>query len=199
MRAIVQTLTGWGAAGVFILAALDSAGIPIPGGVDALLVVLAAAAPAMAYFDAAAAIVGSAIGSMFLFYLARKGGQRYLDARTASGRAATFRAWFRRYGLLTVFIPAVLPIPLPLKVFVLSAGALGVRPATFLGVILAARLPRYLGLAYLGAKVGENSLDYLRQHAWHLAAIAAALFVVLYLALRVADRIRGGRLAAEPS
>ncbi len=184
---------------MFLLAALDSAGIPIPGGVDALLVVLAAAAPAGAYFGAAAAIVGSAIGSMFLFYLARKGGERYLEARTASGRAARFRIWFQRYGLLTVFIPGILPVPLPLKVFVLSAGALGVRPAAFLAVILAARVPRYLGLAYLGAKVGENSLEYLKQHAWHLAAIAAALFAVLYLALRVADRIRGGRLAAEPS
>jgi membrane protein DedA with SNARE-associated domain len=109
------------------------------------------------------------------------------------------RAWFLRYGLLTVFIPAVLPIPLPLKVFVLSAGALGVRPSTFLLVVLAARAPRYLGLAFLGAKLGGNSADYLKQHMWHLLGLAVALFVVLYAAMLLAGRYRSGRMAENPS
>lgn len=194
LRAFVQTLAGWGPAGIFALALLDSAGIPLPGGVDIFLIVLGASSPGAACAAALAAVAGSAIGCMILFSAARKGGQAYLDSRTASGRPAKLRAWFLRYGLLTVFIPAVLPIPLPLKVFVLSAGALGVRPATFLLVVLAARAPRYLGLALLGAKLGEGSADYLKQHMWHLLALAGVLFIVLYAALRFAGRDRSGRM-----
>jgi membrane protein DedA with SNARE-associated domain len=95
-----------------------------------------------------------------------------------------FRLWFHQYGLLTVFIPALLPIPLPVKVFVLSAGALGTRPSTFLMVVLAARIPRYFGLAWLGARLGEESLPWLYAHKWHLTAFAVALFAVLYLMVR---------------
>ncbi|MCC6394040.1 MAG: VTT domain-containing protein, partial [Bryobacterales bacterium] len=143
MKKIVAVLTSWGPFGLFVLAILDSAGIPLPAAVDALVVATAAVNPASAYLDAAMAVFGSAIGSMVLFYIGRKGGEAYLDRITASRPTHRFREWFQTYGLITVFIPALLPIPMPLKVFVLSAGALGVKPLHYLLVILAARIPRY--------------------------------------------------------
>ena len=95
------------------------------GGVDALVVLVSALDSSRAYWAAAAAIVGSVAGSLGLFYIARKGGEAYLLRHTTSGRGARLRAWFLEYGLLTVFVPAFVPvIPLPLKIFVLSAGAL---------------------------------------------------------------------------
>lgn len=188
MRAFVQLLTSWGAAGIFLLAILDSAGIPLPAAVDALVLAVAAVQPAAALVDAAVAVLGSLTGSYILFALARKGGQAYLDRVTASGRAARFREWFQRYGLITVFIPALLPIPMPLKVFVISAGALGVRTRQFLLVMLAARVPRYFGLALLGARLGENSLPWLKAHAWHLLGFAVLLGFALGLGMRALDR-----------
>jgi undecaprenyl-diphosphatase len=176
--------------GLFLLAAIDSAGVPIPAGVDALVVLLAVADPARAWVAALVAVAGSVIGSYILYLIARRGGRAYLDARTQSGRAAKFREWFQRYGLLTVFIPTLLPIPLPMKVFVLSAGAMSVSPAAFLAVVALARLIRYLGLAWLGGQVGERSLDYLKQHVWHLLGLAALLFAVLYLMARAVERRR---------
>lgn len=175
---------------MFLLAAIDSAGVPIPAGVDALVVLLAVADPGRAWIAALVAVTGSVIGSYILYLIARRGGRAYLDARTEAGRAARFREWFLRYGLLTVFIPTLLPIPLPMKVFVLSAGAMGVSPTAFVAVVAAARLLRYLGLAWLGAQVGEQSLDYLKQHAWHLLGFAALLFAVLYLMARAIERRR---------
>lgn len=185
MRGFVKILTSWGPFGMFLLAVFDSAGIPLPAAVDALLVTLAVVDPAAAYLSAAVAILGSSIGSMFLFYVARKGGQAYLDRVTAgSPRAHKFRLWFQEYGLVTVFIPALLPIPLPLKVFILSAGALGVSPLQFLLVILAARIPRFLGLAWLGAEFGEHSLSFLKDHIWQLLAFAVLLGAALMLLIR---------------
>ena len=62
--------------------------------------------------------------------------------------------WFHRYGLLTVFIPALTPIvPLPLKVFVISAGALRAPFVKFLAVIVVARVIRYFGEVYLGIQL----------------------------------------------
>jgi len=164
--------------------------LPIPAGVDALLITVSALDPKSAYWCAALAVAGSLGGSVLLFYLARKGGQRYLEKHTRQGRGAMFRRWFQKYGLITVFIPALLPIPMPMKVFVFSAGALEIRYATFLAVVLAARIPRYFALAYLGAKVGENSISYLKDNAWELIGIAAALFVILILMVRISEQWR---------
>lgn len=184
MKAIVQVLTSWGPLGLFFLAIFDSAGVPLPTAVDALLVATAAVSPPQAYFSAALAVVGSAIGCMFLFSVARKGGEAYLQRNASGEKALRFRAWFHTYGLITVFIPCLLPIPMPLKVFVLSAGAFGVNPRKFLLTVLAARIPRFFGLAYLGAQLGENSGAWLKQHAWHIAGFAVLLAAVLVLAVQ---------------
>jgi membrane protein DedA with SNARE-associated domain len=186
---LVALLESWGPAGAVLLAVLDSSGVPLPASVDIMLLVVGASQPGKAYLTAALCIIGSAIGSMFLFYLARKGGQVYLDRHTISPRARKFREWFGQYGLVTVLIPTLVPlIPLPLKVFVLSAGALGVRPRAFLLTILAGRIPRYLGLAYLGSQLGSDALGWLQDHRWHLLAVALSLFAVLLLLVKIAGR-----------
>ena len=187
MAKLVAVLQALGPLGAFVLAALDSAGVPLPTGVDALMVLIGAVSPGAAWLAAACAVVGSAAGTLVLFYLARKGGQAYLDRQKLSPRAARFRDWFRRYGLITVFIPNLLVIQLPTKVFVISAGALGVRPVPFLAVVLAARLPRYFGLAWLGTQLGDQTLPWLKQHAWHTAGIAVVLCAALYLLIRWAE------------
>jgi uncharacterized membrane protein YdjX (TVP38/TMEM64 family) len=128
---------------------------------------------------------------MFLFSIARKGGEMYLNRHTISPRTRKFRAWFGHYGLVTVFIPTLVPfIPLPLKVFVLSAGALGVKPLTFLLTILAGRIPRYFGLAYLGSQLGDNAFAWLQDHRWQLLAGAAILFVALMGLVKIAGQRR---------
>ena len=82
-------MASWGPWGVLLLAVLDSGGIPIVGGVDALVVAVAAIDHSQAYWAAAAAIAGSVGGSLFLFFLARKGGEVYLHRHTLSSRGDT--------------------------------------------------------------------------------------------------------------
>lgn len=188
MRKFVDTLVGWGPFGVFALAVLDSAGVPLPGGVDALVLLISVMRPDDAWMSAVAAIIGSVIGSWFLFTLARRGGEAYLERHTISPRTLRLRVWFQRYGLITVFIPALLPIPLPLKIPVLCAGALGVRRRMFLGVMIAARIPHYLGLAWLGKQLGSDAGGWLKSHVWYIAGFALLLFVLLYLFARFLDR-----------
>ncbi len=168
------------------MAIADSTGVPMVGGVDALIVLIAVISPMQAYLAAAAAILGSLVGSLILFLIARKGGEEYHRHHTSTARETWLRAWFHEYGLLTVFVPAFVPIiPLPLKIFIISAGALEESPITFSIVLLAARVPRYLFLAWLGSRLGADTLPYLRQHIWQLVLLTCALFVVLYTGVRV--------------
>jgi membrane protein YqaA with SNARE-associated domain len=156
------------------------------GGVDAGIVLIAIASRSQAYLAATTAVLGSLAGSLFLFLVARKGGEEYHRHHTSSSRGNRFRAWFHEYGLLTVFIPAFVPIiPLPLKIFIISAGALEESTWTFSMVLLAARVPRYFFLAWLGTRLGADTLPYLRQHIWELVLIASVLFVMLYAAVRI--------------
>ena len=90
--------------------------------------------------------------------------------------------------LLTMLLALVPFIPLPMKVFVLSAGAAGTSPAGFAGVVILARTLRYLGLAYLGAQLGEHSMTYLKDHSWHLLGLATLLFAALYFLARAFER-----------
>jgi membrane protein DedA with SNARE-associated domain len=135
------------------------------------------------------AVGGSLIGSLFLYYIARKGGQAYLDQRTEKGWAKRFRHWFHHYGGHTLFIPVLIPAPLPTKVFVASAGALGMRRRHFVAIVLVARTLRFFSLVWLGARMGRTPAHYLKTHTWQLIGIAVAVFAVLYAAIVVKDAL----------
>jgi membrane protein YqaA with SNARE-associated domain len=197
LREFVDQIVALGPVGLTVLAALDSAGIPIPGGVDALLLLLSAKTPAQAYLCAALALLGSLAGSMFLYYISRRGGEAYLESHSVSARGIKMRGWFQHYGLLTVFVSAVSPIPMPMKLFVICSGALGVRPVPFGLTVAGARLTRYAALAYLGAHLGQEGAGaYLKAHAWHIGGVLLALFAACFGAIKVADARRSRTLTA---
>lgn len=183
-------MLAWGPWGVFVLSVIDSSVLPIPEGADILVLLIAAQSARAGYQSAALAAAGSAIGSLFLFYLARKGGQAYLDARTQKGWPKRFRQWFHHYGALAIFVPVLIPAPLPMKVFVLSAGVLGMPPVRFLTLVFVARALRYFALAYLGAQMGRYPVHYLTGHKWQLLGMAVVVFLVLYAAVALKDYLR---------
>ncbi len=185
MKSFIARLVALGPGGLFALALLDSIGVPIVGGVDALLVVLAHERHEVAYLCAALAVAGSLLGSMILFFIARKGGERYLDKLTHGPRGVKFRRWFDTYGLVTVFVPAISVIPMPMKAFVACAGVLGTRPWAFAITVLAARVPRYFFLAWLGKEMGSEALNWIKHHSLEFGLGLAALALVLYFIARV--------------
>ena len=195
-RHLTDALIAWGPAGILLLAILDSSGVPVAGIFDAFLILIAVERPSLAWICAALAVIGSSVGSAILFWTARKGGGRFADNAAPGGRAARFREWFRRYGLVTVFVPALMPIPMPLKLFVVSAGVMGTGFGEFIAVILTARILRYGGEAWLGIRLGRESTHFLTGHVWYFLAGAVALFLILYGFIRMRDR--GPRLTARP-
>jgi uncharacterized membrane protein YdjX (TVP38/TMEM64 family) len=195
-RHFVDALVAFGPLGILILALVDSA-VPVAGVFDALIALFAAQRPSIGWWCAVCAVIGSTAGNYVLFQTARRGGRRFLDKSATSPRQQKFRAWFERYGLITVFIPALLPIPMPLKLFVISAGALGTSVRAFLLVVLLARTLRYFGMAWLGVNLGKDAGGFLKAHAWHFLLAAVLLFVVLYGAVMLNDRRQ--RRMSKPS
>jgi membrane protein YqaA with SNARE-associated domain len=190
---LTAALAAFGPWGVVLLAFIDSAGIPIAMGMDALVVFVAVTAPEKAYLTALLAVLGSAVGNLTLFIASRKGAQRITRSREAE-KPGRFREWFERYGLLTVFVPALSPIPMPLKFFVVSAGAMRTSPIAFMAVILLARVLRYFGEAWLGIRLGQDANAFLLRNAWPLTGAVLALAFVLYLIARF--MARDGKSAA---
>jgi membrane protein YqaA with SNARE-associated domain len=185
-----DALIAWGPAGILLLSILDSSGVPVAGVFDALLVLLAVERPPVAWLSAGLAVAGSTIGNLILFLAAKRGGRRFMNKAAPEGRGAKFREWFKRYGLITVFVPTLMPIPMPLKLFVVSAGVTGTSTMQFLTVVLVGRVLRYFGLAWLGVTLGRESTGFLKVHAWHFVEGAAALFLVLYLFILIRDKLR---------
>lgn len=196
MHHLRDVLVSWGPVGLLILAALENAGPPTPGGTDIVLLILAAARPADAMLCAGLATLGSLIGSTIFYEVLRRGGEKLLVKYTSSGRGARFRGWAKRYGLVTVFVSALVPAPfLPFKLFVACEATMGVSRTRFLLVLVAARIPRYLALAYLGQQLGERDSEaWLKSHFWSLLGLAALIGLVSYLLVRRAER---GRVAGN--
>jgi membrane protein DedA with SNARE-associated domain len=191
LHKIILALAAVGPLGIFLIGVIDSLGIPLPGGMDYYMLVVAAEAPQRAYFTALMAVIGSSIGSIALFLAARHGRKLFGKGEPTSARGQKFQQWFNRYGLLTVFVPAVTPIvPLPMKVFVISAGALHTRTSRFLVVLLAARMIRFFGEAYLGLQLGKGVEPFLRRNAWPLGGAVLAMALGLYWLMRLSERRR---------
>jgi membrane protein YqaA with SNARE-associated domain len=187
---LTDALVAWGPVGILLLAILDSSGVPVAGVFDALLILISVERPSVAWLCAGLAVAGSTAGNIMLFWTAHKGGRRFMNKAAPDGRGAKFREWFKRYGMVTVFVPALMPIPMPLKLFVISAGVTGTALTEFVSVVLLARTLRYFGAAWLGVTLGRESTNFLKTHAWMFGAGAVALFLVLYGFILLRDRRR---------
>jgi membrane protein YqaA with SNARE-associated domain len=152
-------LTHLGALGLFSVAIVDSSPIPLPlpGSTDLLLLWLVAYG-GDPWLLAACAIAGSLVGGYSTWHLGRRGGEaalrRYVPARLL-GRVV---GWVERHRILAVFLPAVLPPPIPLLPFALASGALGVSRRRFLVVYGSARTLRYSLIAWLGVVYGRHAI-----------------------------------------
>jgi membrane protein YqaA with SNARE-associated domain len=194
LQKVATALVAYGPWGVFLLAAIDSMGVPVPAALDVMVIGIGAAsvdAPQRAWLSALLATLGSTGGTLFLFQASRHGRRLLSKQEPNPGERRKFHRWFDRYGLLTVFLPAVVPlIPLPLKVFVITAGAMHTPFGRFTAIVLTARGVRYFGIAWLALQLGTDAEGFLRRHGWALAGAAIGLAFAAYLLIRLNDRRR---------
>lgn len=163
MHRLYGFLLLWGIPGLLGIAFLDSAAVPLVGGPDFLVAVLAWQRPLDIFLIILAAAVGSTLGCLILYRIARAGGEMALSRFSAEKRA-----WVKQkldHNAFTAVAAAVAaPPPFPTKLVILAAGAFQVNQIRFVNGVLAGRLLRYAILAYLGARFGNEAAGVIKQH-----------------------------------
>ncbi|MGE0591120.1 MAG: YqaA family protein [Vicinamibacterales bacterium] len=182
MRSFITWLYGFalsiGGAGLFVIAFLDSSFVSLPQINDVLVVLMVVQdKPWMPYY-ALMASLGSVAGCWVLYWLAGRGGDAFLRRRVRAGHVDRVLAAYRRWGLLALVVPALLPPPAPFKLFVLMAGVAGVRPAAFVGAVFAARFARYLALGVLAIYYGDAALELMRTRGAEVALAVVGLILL---------------------
>src|SRR5688572_18005384 len=154
-----------GGPGLFVISFLDSSFLSFPEVTDVLIVLLVANHPERFLWYTALPTLGSIAGSYAIYALARRGGDAFLRKRLSKSHVERAFAIFRKYGVLAVAVPSILPPPVPFKLFVLTAGAAGVRPLEFLAAVTIGRGIRYGGEGLLALWYGEWALNFLKTNA----------------------------------
>lgn len=192
--AILKPLGVWGLGG---LAFVDSGLVPVPPTLDLVLVGYVAAEPGKLLLYTFAAAVGSALGSLIPFYIGRAGGELFLLQRINRERYERLRNRFERQEFLMIMIPAMVPPPMPLKLFELAAGVFEMKPVLFVSAIFLGKFIRFLLFALItrwyGPAIVHTVAATFHEHLG-LALAVIGLFVLLVALLvvrRMFDR-RGG-------
>jgi membrane protein YqaA with SNARE-associated domain len=194
LTSVKDFLVPFGAAGLFAIALLDSALIPLPGGPDAVMLLLSTQNPARMPFYALGATVGSVVGCLILYYISRRAGRRALEKFTPE-KQARVKELVDRYDVLSVLVASVLPPPFPFKLFVITAGVFRLSVVRFVIAVAAGRAFRFFLEGFLAVRYGEQAKELLARNypvvGLGLAALIVLVFVVRGLLGRKGKRSGG--------
>ena len=175
IRALLIPLGPWG---ILLIAFIDAAFLGIP--MDPLVAYFVYRRPGLFWLYTLMGAAGSALGSVVVYYLGRKGEEMLLEKRIPKQKLQSIRRAFERHEFLALMVPAMLPPPTPFKFFVLTAGGLKMRLDHFLLAIFSGRMLRFTILSVLtiffGPRIVTLTANLVRQHLpWALAAVAVGL------------------------
>ena len=168
---------GMGAPGLFVVAFLDSSFLSLPEINDLLLVLMVTRHKSRMVLYAASATLGSIAGCLILYYIGRRGGDALVRKRFASNRVDQALHAIRRYGIMSVLIPSLLPPPAPFKIFVLLAGVAGISAPRFVTAIAIGRGLRYFGEGLLAVRYGDAAVAYMETNAGTVTLVLAGLLL----------------------
>ena len=195
----IQALAlGMGAPGLFVVAFLDSSFLSLPEINDLLLVLMVTRQKSRMVLYATSATLGSIAGCLVLYYLGRRGGDALVRRRFASERVDQALAVVRRFGVMSVLIPSLLPPPAPFKIFVLLAGVAGISVPRFVVAIAIGRGLRYFGEGLLAVRYGDRALAYMEANAGTVTLVLAGLLLagVIGYVVWIKAKGRKGRYTA---
>ena len=163
---------------MIIIGALDSSLLSLPEINDYLVVGRCYKYPTAAFYFPLFAATGSVLGCFLLYSIVRRGGQAVLRKRFNIENIKRVEKAYERFGFLAIGVPAVLPPPLPFKIFVATAGALEYPRWKFLLTVMIARSLRYYVEGILAVYYGRRVLLFIRDNGLVVVSIVATLVLI---------------------
>jgi membrane protein YqaA with SNARE-associated domain len=169
---------------MLVIGALDSSLLSLPEINDYLVVMRCAKQPSAVFYFPLFAAAGSVAGCLLLYTIIRSGGQAVLRRRFRAEHIERVERAYARWGFLALAVPALLPPPMPFKIFVATAGALEYPRWRFVLTVMVARSLRYYVEGALAVFYGENVLSWIKENGAFVLMIVAVVFVgglIIYL------------------
>ena len=165
--------------------------IPMPGGPDAVMILLSAARPSWMLFYAMTATIGSVVGCLMLYYVSARAGGRALS-RFSAIKQERVKNLIDKYDVLAVLVASLLPPPFPFKLFVVSAGVFRLNVWRFAIAVASGRAFRYLLEGYFAAHYGDHAKELLARY-YPAIGIGLAVIIILGFIVRGMLKTREGK------
>jgi membrane protein DedA with SNARE-associated domain len=111
----------------------------------------------------------------------------------SSSTKGSARRWLERNDLLAMLVMSLLPPPAPLKISVLTAGALRMNALRFGVALLLGRSLRFGAEAWLGARYGAQGEAYVKKNLDWVSLVT----ILIVIGLALLSRWWKGRQAAS--
>jgi membrane protein YqaA with SNARE-associated domain len=183
---------------MIFIGALDSSLLSLPEVNDYITIARVANNPHEVYYFPLFPAIGSMVGCLLLYHIAKRG-EQFVSRRFHPRQLDRVKGIYRRWGLVALIIPALLPPPMPFKVFVVTAGVLGYPVGRFALVIMIARTIRYYfwgTLAYFFRDEVRKMIDWLGGNLFEIL-LAVLIVLAIFLIIRwYFKRLRGDSSAS---
>lgn len=180
---------------MIVIGALDSSLLSLPEINDYLVVGRCYKDPSAAFYFPLFAAIGSVVGCSLLYTIVRRGGQAVLRKRFNLENIKRVEKAYERFGFLAIGLPAILPPPLPFKIFVATAGALEYPRWKFLLTVMIARSLRYYVEGILAVYYGRRVLLFIRDNGIVVVSIVATLVLIGLIIYFIINRRRNANAA----
>ena len=181
----VHLLMRLGGVGLFLLAIIDSSVVPVPlpGSTDLILLLLTAfrsSSISSPIEYASCAFAGSILGGYMTWAAGKKGGEAALGKLGRGRFVRRVQGWVKKNGVLSVWVAAIYPPPVPLTPFLLAAGALGLSRGRFFISYCSGRAMRYGAIAWLGYRYGRHVLTLWQKYqAWTTPILSVYISLIV--------------------
>jgi len=182
---------------MILIGALDSSLLSLPEINDYLVVARCYTHPHAAFFFPLFASTGSVLGCLLLYTILQRGGLAVLHRRFKLEHIQRVEHAYARFGIFALAVPALLPPPMPFKIFVATAGALQFPRRKFLLTILIARSLRYYTEGILAVYYGERVLRFIRDNGLIIVTIVGGLCLLALAIYLLSNKGRAAVNAAK--
>jgi membrane protein YqaA with SNARE-associated domain len=200
LLATLKPLGIWGLGG---LAFIDSALFPLPTSMDGAVIGYVVEDHRKFLLYCLMAAGASAIGSLVPYYVGRAGGELFLLKRINRERYEKMRDRFERQEFMAIMVPAMMPPPMPIKLFEFAAGVFEMKPLPFATAIFIGKFIQFMVCAlitiFYGPAIAHTVRLAVHEHLGIVIIVVGAVVIglLVYVLRKVFDARRGTKFPVE--